>query len=229
MKKFFHHALLFTVFWACTMSCTTTNCLTGNYTTTKAEIEGNALLNSLFLGDSLQLSLNFLDGQKVVLTDDFGHKSLYASFTRTDSSLTIFTADDTINYMIQYQNGDTLVLAYDINTSNCIQFLTQNLTNGKKSFVNNLTDESGNTKSEITSISETVISNLGKEIDKLLMQAIGDVLGNINFDTLSSITPGLSHIIQTVNDSIVKEETKELETPQSLRVIYHLCKSGNSK
>ena len=225
MKKIFHHALLFTVFLACTMSCSTTNCLTGNYTTTKAEIEGNELLNSLFQGDSLQLSLNFLDGQKVVLTDDFGHKSLYASFSRTDSSLSIFTADDTINYMIQYQNGDTLVLAYEINTSNCIQFFTQNLTNGKKSFVNNLTDESGNKKSEITSISETVISNLGKEIDKLLMQAIGDVLSNINFDTLSTITPGLSHIIQTVNDSIVKEETKELETPQNLRVVYHLCKS----
>ena len=189
MKKFFHHALLFTVFWACTMSCTTTNCLTGNYTTTKAEIEGNALLNSLFLGDSLQLSLNFLDGQKVVLTDDFGHKNLYASFSRTDSTLSIFTTDDTINYMIQYQNGDTLVLAYEINTSNCIQFLTQNLTNGKNGFVNNLTDENGNTKSEITSISETVISNLGKEIDKLLMQAIGDVLSNINYDTLSTSTP----------------------------------------
>ncbi|MBP9990486.1 MAG: hypothetical protein KBT45_03555 [Bacteroidales bacterium] len=229
MKKILHQALLVTVFLVCTTSCSTTNSLSGNYTTTKAEIEGNELLNSLFQGDSLQLSLNFLDGQKVVLTDDFGHKNLYASFSRTDSTLSIFTTDDTINYMIQYQNGDTLVLAYEINTSNCIQFFTQNLTNGKNGFVNNLTDENGNTKSEITSISETVISNLGKEIDKLLMQAIGNVLSNINYDTLSTITPGLSHIIQTVNDSIVKEETKEIETPKSLRVVYHLCKTTSRK
>ncbi len=220
MKKTF--LFTFVLIGLIASSCTPTNRLVGNYTTTEAKIEGNDLMNSLLQGDSLRLSLNFLDDQKVVLTDDFGHKDLYASFSRTDSTLTIFTVEDTLYYAIQHQSGDTLVLAYELNTQNCIQHLTKNLTSNNQT--NNLVDANGNTTTKVTSITETVISTLGNELDKLLMQAIGDVLDNVNIDTLSTIAPGLSHIVQTVNDSIVKDETKE--TPKTLRVVYHLKRNN---